>query len=117
MNTRSLFFVISLLAVISTASTIDGSYKPIPDLHDRHVQEIAKYAVSEHNKQTSARLEYVEIVKGESQVVAGTKYRLVISAKDDGAANNYGDANNYEAVVYEKPWAHYLSLTSFTTVN
>ncbi|KAK9715082.1 hypothetical protein RND81_06G142200 [Saponaria officinalis] len=84
MNTRALFFVLSLLAVITTTSAIVGSYKPIPDLHDPHVQEIAKYAVSEHNKHTSAArlLEYVEIVKGESQVVAGIMYRLVISAKD-----------------------------------
>ncbi|KAK9715078.1 hypothetical protein RND81_06G141800 [Saponaria officinalis] len=111
MNTRPLFFVLSLVAVTATTSAIVGSYKPIPDLHDTHVQEIAKYAVSEHNKLTSARLEYVEIVKGESQVVAGTNYRLVISTKDGGAVKNY------EAVVYEKPWAHYLSLTSFATVN
>ncbi|KAK9715089.1 hypothetical protein RND81_06G142900 [Saponaria officinalis] len=111
MNTRALFFVLSLLAAISTTSAIVGSYKRIPDLHDPHVQEIVKYAVSEHNKLTSARLEYVEIVKGESQVVAGTNYRLVISTKDGGAVENF------EAVVYEKPWAHYLSLTSFTTVN
>ncbi|KAK9715086.1 hypothetical protein RND81_06G142600 [Saponaria officinalis] len=110
MNTRPLFFVLSLVAVIATASAIVGSYKPIPDLHDPHVQEIAKYAVSEH-KLTSARLEHVEIVNGESQVVAGTNYRLVISTKDGGVAENY------EAVVYEKPWAHYLSLTSFVTVN
>ncbi|KAK9715075.1 hypothetical protein RND81_06G141500 [Saponaria officinalis] len=113
MNTRAFFFILSLLAVIATASAIVGSYKPIPDLHDPHVQEIAKYAVSEHNKHTSAArlLEYVEIVKGESQVVAGINYRLVISAKDGGGINNF------VAVVYEKPWAHYLSLTSFSTVN
>ncbi|KAK9715070.1 hypothetical protein RND81_06G141200 [Saponaria officinalis] len=117
MNTRSLFIVLALLAVTSTAyaavgkrGSFVGGYTPIKDLHSAQVQEIAKYAVTEYNKKSGTSLVYVKTVKGESQVVSGANYRLVISAKDGGAVRNY------MAVVYEKSWAHYRSLTSFNAV-
>ncbi|KAL9237035.1 hypothetical protein vseg_011625 [Gypsophila vaccaria] len=116
-TTRLLILLISLLAVTSAAYAAlgrrggsVGGYTPIKDLNSAHVQEIAKYAITEYDQKSGASLEYVKIVKGESQVVAGANYRLVITAKDGGVVRNY------VAVVYEKPWAHYRSLTSFKAV-
>lgn len=84
-----------------------GGYQPIKNSNDLHVQEIAKFAVSEHNKQANETLEYVKVIKGEYQIVAGVNYKLLVAAKHDGVANHY------EAVVYEKSWESFKQLTSF----
>ncbi|KAL2495549.1 Cysteine proteinase inhibitor 1 [Forsythia ovata] len=84
-----------------------GSWRPIENLNDPIVQEIAKYAVEEHNKQAKTNLRFLSVVSGETQVVAGTNYRLVISAKDEAAVHKY------QTVVWEKPWENFRKLTSF----
>ncbi|MCD7454462.1 hypothetical protein HAX54_024901 [Datura stramonium] len=61
-----------------------GGWTPITDTKDRHVVEIGKFAVDQHNKESESNLVFKRVVKGETQVVAGTNYRLVISAKDGG---------------------------------
>ncbi|PHU16834.1 Cysteine proteinase inhibitor 1 [Capsicum chinense] len=86
---------------------IVGGWKPITNLTDPEVVEIGKFAVDEHNKEAKTKLEYQEIIKGESQVVSGTNYRLIITAKD-------GDSpHNYLAEVWNKPWKKFRNLTSF----
>ncbi|CAO2842434.1 unnamed protein product [Amaranthus hypochondriacus] len=113
MTTRRILLAFSLLVAISAVSAsrkrdaVVGGYRSIKDLNDPYVQDVAKFAVTEHNKEGKDHLELVKIVKGESQVVAGTNYRLTIAAND---------SHQYEAVVYDKPWQHYRSLTSFTPV-
>ncbi|MCE3050008.1 hypothetical protein HAX54_046281 [Datura stramonium] len=66
------------------------------------------FAVNEHNKEAGTKLEFQSIAKGESQVVAGTNYRLVINAKDGG-----GSIRRYLAIVWDKPWEKFKKLTSF----
>ncbi|KAL5705298.1 hypothetical protein ACHQM5_023622 [Ranunculus cassubicifolius] len=75
-----------------------GSYKPIPDVKDAHVQEVAKFAVTEHNKQDKTNLRYDSVVKGQMQVVHKVRGNTV---------------NNYLGEVYEKAWEGYMNLTSF----
>ncbi|XP_047943583.1 cysteine proteinase inhibitor 1-like [Salvia hispanica] len=82
-----LLAALSLMAValvpISAASRghIVGGWKPIDNPNAPEIVEIAKFAISEYNKQKKTALDLVSVVKGESQVVAGINYRLVISAK------------------------------------
>ncbi|KAF3451836.1 hypothetical protein FNV43_RR07932 [Rhamnella rubrinervis] len=111
-----IILVLLALFVASAASAarsnaLLGGWKPIEDLKDPHVKEIAEFAVSEHNKQSKADLKFDSVVKGESQVVAGTNYRLVISVKNGKASELY------QAVVWEKTWEHFLKLTSFNPVR
>ncbi|KAK2967492.1 hypothetical protein RJ640_010133 [Escallonia rubra] len=87
-----------------------GGWEPIKDPKDPKVQEIGEFAVSEHNKEASASLKYESVVKGETQVVSGTNYRLHIAAQDGGVSGNY------EAVVWDKPWEKFRQLTSFKRV-
>ncbi|KAF6145023.1 hypothetical protein GIB67_013374 [Kingdonia uniflora] len=87
-----------------------GGWKPIKDIKNPHVKEIGQYAVSQHNKDVKANLKFIQVVRGETQVISGENYRLIILAKD-GAAKN-----NYEAVVWEKAWQGYMNLTSFKQV-
>ncbi|KAL6542940.1 hypothetical protein OROHE_010460 [Orobanche hederae] len=62
---------------------IPGGWQPIKDPTKPSVVEIARFAVAEHNEQANAtRLEFMSVVRGETQVVAGLNYRLVIAAKD-----------------------------------
>ncbi|PON34352.1 Cystatin [Parasponia andersonii] len=84
-----------------------GGWQPIEDLKDPHVREIAEFAVTEYNKQSKLDLKLKSVVKGETQVVAGTNYRLVVSVQ------NKAVAEKYEALVWERPWLHFRNLTSF----
>ncbi|XP_047939798.1 cysteine proteinase inhibitor 1-like [Salvia hispanica] len=114
-----LLAALSLMAValvpISAASRghIVGGWKPIDNPNAPEIVEIAKFAISEYNKQKKTALDLVSVVKGESQVVAGINYRLVISAKDASAAA----PKTYSAVVYSKPGPKSLKLTSFEKIK
>lgn len=88
-----------------------GGWQPIKDLNDPHVKEIAEFAVSEYNKKSGKKLVLQSVVKGETQVVAGENYRLVMAVKDNSLAANY------EGVVYERIWEHTRQLLSFKQVK
>ncbi|KAB2078509.1 hypothetical protein ERO13_A06G154100v2 [Gossypium hirsutum] len=88
-----------------------GGWSPIKDTKDPHVIKIAEFAVEEYNKQSNGSLKLVKVVKGETQVVAGTNYRLILQAKE-GTFDN-----TYKAVVWEKLWLNFRNLTSFNLVK
>ncbi|XP_059275666.1 cysteine proteinase inhibitor 1-like [Lycium ferocissimum] len=109
----------SLLVVVATVllhvsdakggrkEAIAGGWKPITNITDLEVVEIGKFAVDEHNKEAKTKLEFQKIVKGESQVVAGINYRMVITAKDSDSLRNY------LAEVWEHPEKKLRNLTAF----
>lgn len=101
----------ALAAREATRKFLVGGWQPIKDISDPHVQEIAEFAVSEHNKLANTTLALSKVVKGETQVVAGVNYRLVLETKDGEAMANY------VAVVWEKAWEGFRQLTSFTPVG
>ncbi|CAB4275645.1 unnamed protein product [Prunus armeniaca] len=114
--------VLPLVAAASTGhrEALVGGYQPIKNISDPHVKEIAEFAVSEYNKQAQGKnkLVFQSVIRGETQVVAGIKYRLVISAKNESSAVSNPTAaaaagDNYEAVVWEKSWEHFRQLISF----
>ncbi|KAJ4755578.1 Cysteine proteinase inhibitor [Rhynchospora pubera] len=114
--TKLLFLLVSfLLAASQLASArqpLAGGWSPIKNLTDQHVSDLGEYAVSEHDKASKDSLEFVRVVKGEEQVVAGMNYRLVIEAKDAK-----GQVAKYVAVVWEKVWANFKQLTSFKPIS
>ncbi|CAL4960893.1 unnamed protein product [Urochloa decumbens] len=78
--------------------------------NDLQLQELARFAVDEHNKK-NALLAYEKLVKAKRQVVAGTMYYLTVEAKD-------GEAKKlYEAKVWEKPWENFKELQEFKPVE
>ncbi|KAL5728883.1 hypothetical protein ACHQM5_001913 [Ranunculus cassubicifolius] len=112
-----LSFLLLVLFILEVSATggrkiggLVGSWTPIKDISDPHIQELGQFAVSEHNKADGTNLRFDRVTKGESQVVSGENYRLVVKAVDGSAANNY------EAVVWEKAWAGVKNLTSFKQV-
>ncbi|KAM5588879.1 cysteine proteinase inhibitor 1-like [Rosa sericea] len=113
---RPFFCLLAILAVLlplaaAARGGLAGGWRPIKDINDPHVKEIAEFAVSEYNKKSGKKLEFQSVVKGETQVVAGENYRLVIAVKDNSAAAKY------EGVVYEKIWEHTRELLSFDQVK
>ncbi|KAI6704142.1 hypothetical protein NL676_013278 [Syzygium grande] len=102
--------------VIKPATNASGcEWNPIKDVHDPHVKEIGEFAVAEFNKdpQHGADLQFQDVIKGETQVVSGINYRLILAAKDSAGAA----VKNYEALVWEKPWLHFKQLMSFNPVK
>ncbi|GJW79296.1 probable inactive DNA (cytosine-5)-methyltransferase DRM3 isoform X1 [Tanacetum coccineum] len=102
----SLSFLVCNSYVALGRQALAGGWKPI-DASDPEVIGIGKFAVNEHNKEEKASLNFIKVVKGESQVVAGMKYNLTIKAADGSVDKNY------EAVVWDKPWQKFRQLVSF----
>nr|GME01933.1 cysteine proteinase inhibitor 1-like [Ipomoea batatas] len=112
LNLRFVSFTLFSLAVAAAALggreyPLVGGWSPISDPKAPQVVEIAKFAVDRHNEEAKANLQFESVIEGQSQVVAGMNYKLVIAAKDGGAGNKY------EAVVWDKPWEKFRQLTSF----
>ncbi|KAF3559303.1 hypothetical protein F2Q69_00017793 [Brassica cretica] len=63
------------------------------------IESLARFAIQEHNNK--------EIVKARQQVVAGMMYYLTLEA------NEGGQAKNFEAKVWVKPWMNFKQLREF----
>ncbi|XP_058732676.1 cysteine proteinase inhibitor 5-like [Vicia villosa] len=105
MRFQFLALLLILFASATTSQAIIGGWSPIKNISDPYVIELANFAVVENNKQKGETLKFEKLIKGESQVVVGTNYRLTLSAK------NGWSSNNYEAVVWDLK--HLRKLTSF----
>ncbi|KAL7130416.1 hypothetical protein ABFS83_13G132700 [Erythranthe nasuta] len=116
-KSRSILFILLSILLVSSineaSATFFGIWRPINDLKDQVVEQIAKFAVTEHNKEAKTSLEFITVVQGETKLVSGTNYRLVISAKDRAAAQ----PKNYTAVVWSKPWIKFQQLLTFDEVK
>ncbi|CAA7052076.1 unnamed protein product [Microthlaspi erraticum] len=113
MENKTIFFLLLSLVLLplnAFAATRVGGWSPIKNISDPHIIEVGEFAVSEYTRETKSDLNFVTIVSGESQVVAGMNYRLVITA------NHTGESKNYKAIVWEKPWLKSMNLTSFKPV-
>ncbi|KAL6992898.1 cytochrome c1 [Sarracenia purpurea var. burkii] len=110
--TLSVPFVISdfSTAIGGRNAASAGGWQPINNLKAPEVQETAQFAVKEHNKQANTKLKFQSVVRGETQVVSGTNYRLILAARDGTVSGDY------EAIVWVKPWLRYRNLTSFKEV-
>ncbi|KAJ6945363.1 hypothetical protein NC651_000421 [Populus alba x Populus x berolinensis] len=71
------------------------------------IENLARFAVDEHNKKENAILEFARVVKAKEQVVAGTMHHLTIEAIEAGKKKIY------EAEVWVKPWLNFMELKEF----
>ncbi|XP_018454149.1 cysteine proteinase inhibitor 5-like [Raphanus sativus] len=112
MNKTIILFLLSIffLPLHMFASERVGGWNPIRDVKDPHVVKIGQFAVSQYNIQSQSGLKFMNVVRGEFQVVSGINYKLVVEAND---GNNSAD-RTYEAVVFEQPSMKSMNLTSFT---
>ncbi|XP_058782225.1 multicystatin-like [Vicia villosa] len=96
---------------VSGPEPVLGGYKPIPNLNAVHVIEIAKFAVSEHNKQSGSKLKLHKVIKGETQIVNGVNYRLTLSTSEGPLLMIH------ETVVLEQSWLDSRKLIYFKSIN
>ncbi|KAF3550493.1 hypothetical protein DY000_02006319 [Brassica cretica] len=59
-----------------------GGWHPIKNIKDPSLEVLAKFAISEYNKQKNSRLNFETVVSGDELEVAGMKYRLVLNVND-----------------------------------
>ncbi|KAG0496080.1 hypothetical protein HPP92_000686 [Vanilla planifolia] len=75
------------------------------------IDQLARFAVDEHNKKENALLEFGRVVKAKEQVVAGTLYHLTLEAIDAGKKELY------DVKVWVKPWLNHKELQEFKHVG
>jgi len=91
----------------AAVSTKTGQWAEIENVTDPYVQDLGKWAVTEHNKQSGEGLEFGKVVRGRQQVVAGMNYSLEIETK--GPASRFYEAGLFVSLPPEK-----RQLKSFT---
>ncbi|XP_076934929.1 cysteine proteinase inhibitor A-like [Bidens hawaiensis] len=74
------------------------------------IDELARFAIDEHNKKESASLEFGKVIEAKQQVVQGTMYYITLEATDGG------DKKTYEAKVWVKPWENFRELQELKLV-
>ncbi|XP_031742548.1 cysteine proteinase inhibitor 1-like [Cucumis sativus] len=65
---------------------IVGDYRPCENSDGEHAKDVAQWAVTEYNIKHRPEGHYlylVRVLKCESQVVAGTNWRLLLECKDE----------------------------------
>ncbi|KAG8381689.1 hypothetical protein BUALT_Bualt06G0147600 [Buddleja alternifolia] len=75
------------------------------------INNLARFAVDQHNHKQNALLELVRVVKAQEQVVAGTLHHLTLEVIDAGSKKLY------EAKVWVKPWMNFKELQEFRHVG
>uniref|UniRef100_A0A0D9V6U9 Cysteine proteinase inhibitor n=1 Tax=Leersia perrieri TaxID=77586 RepID=A0A0D9V6U9_9ORYZ len=96
---------------IDDEDLITGGIMPVGSVNDLNLIDLARFAVTEHNKKANALLEYEKLVKVKQQVVQGTMYYFTIEVKEGGANKLY------EAKVWEMLWLDFKELQEFKPVE
>ncbi|KAJ0977993.1 hypothetical protein J5N97_013467 [Dioscorea zingiberensis] len=71
------------------------------------IEDLARFAVDEHNKKENKLLEFVRVVKAKEQVVGGMLHYLTVEAIDAGSKKLY------EAKVFVRSWLNIKELKEF----
>ncbi|KAG8388890.1 hypothetical protein BUALT_Bualt02G0172400 [Buddleja alternifolia] len=89
------------MATLGGISQVEGSQNSL------EIEDLARFAVDEHNKKQNAMLQFKKVTNVKQQVVAGTMYYLTVEAADGG------QKKVYEAKVWVKPWMNFKELQEF----
>ncbi|KAK7385885.1 hypothetical protein VNO78_31825 [Psophocarpus tetragonolobus] len=75
------------------------------------MENLARFAVDEHNKKENSSLEFVKVISAKKQVVSGTNYLITLEAKD-------GESTKvYEAKVWVREWLNSKELLQFNPLQ
>ncbi|KAM5551330.1 cysteine proteinase inhibitor A [Rosa sericea] len=92
------------------AAVVGGIHESQGSENSLEIEDLARFAVQEHNTKENAVLEFVRVVKTKQQVVSGTVYYLTIEATDGG------QKKLFEAKVWVKPWLNFKEVQEFKPV-
>ncbi|KAL6132834.1 hypothetical protein ACLB2K_065073 [Fragaria x ananassa] len=85
--------LLPLIVAIPERHSLAGLWQPIQNTSDPKVIELAKFAISEYNKNTTKKLAFESVVSGKFAHMSGTFYELVVAAKNESLptpVENYG---------------------------
>ncbi|RWR76069.1 hypothetical protein CKAN_00448100 [Cinnamomum micranthum f. kanehirae] len=91
--------------------SIPGGIVDVPAQNSAECEELARFAVQEHNKKANTHLDFSRVVKAKQQVVAGTLYYITLEVVEAG------QKKIYEAKVWVKPWENFKELQEFKPVG
>ncbi|KAF8045421.1 hypothetical protein N665_4962s0003 [Sinapis alba] len=92
---------------ISMEKMLGGVHDLQGNQNSGEIESLARFAIQEHNNRENKVVEFKKIVQAREQVVAGTMYYLTLEA------NEGGQAKNFEAKVWVKPWMNFKQLQEF----
>ena len=92
------------------AAVVGGIHESQGSENSLEIEDLARFAVQEHNTKENAVLEFVRVVKTKQQVVSGTVYYLTIETTDGG------QKKLFEAKVWVKPWLNFKEVQEFKPV-
>nr|XP_043610554.1 cysteine proteinase inhibitor A-like [Erigeron canadensis] len=89
----------------------------IYDITDQHnngveIEDLARFAVQDHNKKQNSFLKFARLIKAKEQVVAGKMYHLTLEAADAA-----GKIKVYETKIWVKPWMNFKQVQEFKVAN
>ncbi|KAH7545327.1 hypothetical protein FEM48_Zijuj01G0081700 [Ziziphus jujuba var. spinosa] len=92
--------LVQFIAIVARSDSSVGALQQLQNLKSPHMQESAKFAVHHYNKQSGKDLRLEKVVKGETQIVAGVNYGLVIEVKNGATSERYqAQLSNHIATV------------------
>ncbi|KAL6527863.1 hypothetical protein OROMI_029674 [Orobanche minor] len=77
----------------------------------RQIEELARFAIDEHNKKQNTLLEFKKVNSAKEQVVAGKMYDIKLVVVDGGKDKVY------ETKVWVKPWMNFKNVEEFKFVG
>ncbi|CAJ1971910.1 unnamed protein product [Sphenostylis stenocarpa] len=94
------------------ATVTSGGITDVPGAANSvEIENLARFAVDDHNKKQNSALEFVRVISARQQVVAGTLYYIILEAKD-------GETKNaYETKVWVKEWLKSKEVQEFKLVT
>ncbi|XP_039012758.1 cysteine proteinase inhibitor-like [Hibiscus syriacus] len=93
------------MATLGGISQVEGSANSL------EIENLARFAVDEHNKKGNAMLQFKKVTNVKQQVVSGTMYYITLEVMD-------GDKLKvYESKVWEKPWMNFKELQDFKLIG
>ncbi|KAJ0877760.1 putative Cystatin domain-containing protein [Helianthus annuus] len=97
---------------IDAATPVCGGITEVKDFANNLViDDLARFAVDEHNKKQNTLLEFGKVLDAKEQLVAGTLYFITLEATDGGVKKTY------EAKVWVKEWENFKELLEFKHVD
>ncbi|KAL3366983.1 hypothetical protein AABB24_011614, partial [Solanum stoloniferum] len=103
--------VIEFKLFIGDDVPILGGIINIQGINSLVFQDLARFAVQDHNKKEKAHLEFVEVLNVKEQVVAGMMYYITLAATDAGKKKIY------EAKIWVKEWEDFQKVVEFKLVG
>ncbi|OIW04176.1 hypothetical protein TanjilG_00736 [Lupinus angustifolius] len=92
------------MTTLGGSSVVEGSQNSL------EIENLALFAVQEHNKKQNTVLEFVKVISAKVQVVSGNLYTITLEATDGG------NKKVYETKVLEKLWLNFKEVQEFKLV-